>query len=260
VTRRATGLVGIAVVAAYVALATVSGHLSSLARGPLLDGRPGQQPYRWVSPPPSFVATNTAPSSATTNLALGPKGNLPLNLVTSDMQAILILAPGVIAPHGSDTKVRIDVTPVDPATLSSLGHSLSAFGNAYRVQGTYLPSKTPVSKLAPSKKLDVVLTYPVTPDLYSHKHEILYAPTGSTWLPLKSTDLLTLQQVEAQPAGMGYVVVGGTPGPSVVTSSPGVGSGGGTNTLAIALAVVAGAALLIGLGLVLRNGRTNRKP
>jgi hypothetical protein len=261
VTRRTTALVGVAVVAAYVASAAIAGHLSPLARGPLLDGGQSQQPYHWVHPPTSLASTNVAPSSATADVPLGPKGSRALpGLVTSDKQVILILAAGVIPPHGSDTQVRIDITPVDPATLSSLGGSLEPFGNAYRVTGTYLPSKTPVSKLAPSKKLDVVLAYPVTASLYAQKHKILFSPTGTDWLALKSTDLVIQQQVEGQPPGMGYVVVGGTPGPSVVTSSPGVGSGGGTNTLAIALAVVAGAALLIGLGLVLRNGRTNRKP
>ena len=71
-----------------------------------------------------------------------------------------------------------------------------------------------MSKLGHPLKLDVVLAYPVTANLYAHKHEILYAPTGAKWLALKSTDLISTQQIEAQPPGMGYVVVGGVPGPA----------------------------------------------
>jgi hypothetical protein len=256
VTRRTTAWVGAIVIAAYIASAAFAGHLSPLARGPLLDDGGIAQPYRWVTPPPEFAKTNVAPSSATTDLSIGPKGSQALpGLVTSDKQAILILPAGVIPPHGSDTQVRLDITPVDPATLSSLGGSLKPFGNAYRITASYLPSKAPVSKLAPVKKLDVVLEYPVTANLYAQKHKLLFSPTGATWLALKTTDLVAMQQVEGQPPGMGYVVVGGIPGPSIVTSAPGTGSGGGTNKVAIALGVVAGAALLIGLGLVLRNGR-----
>lgn len=251
-TRRTTVLVGVALIAAYVASAALAGHLSLLARGPLLDDSAPLQPYRWVNPPPDLAPTNVAPSSAAADLPLGPKGNQTLNLVTSDSQMILVLSAGVIPPHGSDTKARVDITPIDPATLSPIDHGLSAFGNAYQVTGTYLPSKTTVTTLHGT--LDVVLVYPVTANLFAHKHTVLFSPKASSWLPLKSTDLFSMQQVEAQPPGMGYVLVGGVKGPNPISPSP-VSNTGASSPLAISLMVGAAAALLVGFALVLRNSR-----
>ena len=248
--------VGIVVVAVYVASAAFAGHLSLLARGPLLDDSAPLQPYRWVNPPPELAPTNVAPSSATADLPLGPKGNQTLNLVTSDSQMILVLSAGVIPSHGADTKARVDITPIDPATLSPIDHGLSAFGNAYRVTGTYLPSKTAVTKLKGT--LDVVLVYPVTASLYAHQHQIVFSPTGKGWTSLKSTDLFSMQQVEAQPPGMGYVLVGGVKGPNPISPSP-VSTTGASSPLAISLMVGAAAALLVGFALVLRNSRRGGK-
>ena len=44
--RRAALVVGLLCATAYVGLATLSGHLSPLARGPLLDGIGPPQDYR----------------------------------------------------------------------------------------------------------------------------------------------------------------------------------------------------------------------
>ena len=255
-TRRTTVRVGIVVVAVYVASAALAGHLSLLARGPLLDDSAPLQPYRWVNPPPELAPTNVAPSSATADLPLGPKGNQTLNLVTSDSQMILVLSAGVIPPHGADTKARVDITPIDPATLSPIDHGLSAFGNAYRVTGTYLPSKTRGDQAEGHARRRPGLSRhrqplrPPTPDRSSADRQGLDLA--------EEHRLFSMQQVEAQPPGMGYVLVGGVKGPNPISPSP-VSTTGASSPLAISLMVGAAAALLVGFALVLRNSRRGGK-
>ena len=117
VSRRAARCARVAVVAAYVALAALSGHLSPLARGPLLDGIGPPQAYRWVSPPPDLASTNVAPSSLTRTLPLAPNGQsrrVPRDLGQPDHRGRC--PTGAIAPHGARHRAcRIDITPVDPA-------------------------------------------------------------------------------------------------------------------------------------------------
>ena len=254
--RRGAALTGVLVVAAYVTLAAVSGHLSPLSRGPLFDGAATIHPYPWVSPPPDLAPTNQAPTPGTGTMNLGPGGSETLNLQTADGIFILLLPAGTVPPHNHDTRVKINVTPLDPGTLAPLGHGLSPFGNAYRIEGTYLPSGDPVATT--KHKPDVVIEYPVTANLYAPAHTIYYAPNGTAWNGLKTTSLPALQQVEAVTPGLGYVVVGGVKGPNPITPSP-VNTGGSSSPLAIGLMVGAAAALLVGLALVLRSSRRGPK-
>ena len=75
--RRRLVLGGLAVAIAYAALAGLSGWLSPLARGPLLDGLGPPQPYRWVNPPPALASTNQPPSSAVFHVPLDANGSRP---------------------------------------------------------------------------------------------------------------------------------------------------------------------------------------
>jgi hypothetical protein len=254
VSHRPALAAGAVVVALYVLGAAWSGNLSPLARRPLFDALGPLQPYRWVAPPPQLASTNVAPSSIHTTVKVGPGGSKAVpGIVSSDSQITVILVAGLIPPHGSDTSVRLDIVPLDPSTLRPLADGLSAFGNVYRISGTYLPSKASVT--AVKHHLDVVLVYPVTASLFARRHEMQYAPVGGAWRARRSTELVSNQQVEALVPGMGDVVVGGKAGPVPVTTSPTTGGGGTTNTVAIGLMVAAGAALLVGLGLLLRNRR-----
>jgi hypothetical protein len=250
--RRAAAAAGVGIVAVYVLLAAVSGHLSPLARRPLLDGTGPLQAYRWVSPPPDLAPTNVAPDPLTFSLPLRADGVQGGGPSSKDGQITVIVATGAIAAHDTDTSVRFDVTPVDPGTLKEPGHGLAAFGNVYRIDATYLPSGSPVRTLAGS--LDVVLVYPITVTLHTAKHEIASSANGKLWTVRKGNDFVAAQQVEAVVPELGYVVVAGIPGPAPVIASP-VPSSSGSNVVALGLIVAAGCALLIGLGLVLRNRR-----
>ena len=240
----------LAVLIVYAALAAWSGRLSPLARGPLLDGLGPPQAYRWVSPPPDLAAPNVAPSNLTGSMPLTPKGVSGASFVSSDSQITVIVKDGAIAPHGHDTSVAFEATPVDPATLSPLEGNLEPFGNAYRIAFTYLPSKTRVTRLR--DPLDVLLIYPYTVTLHAASHGLYASRDGEAWTPSTSHDLLAAFQVEGPVPEPGYAVVGGIPTPAPVSTSP-TGGGSGTNAVATGLFVVAGVALLVGIGLVLRG-------
>jgi hypothetical protein len=250
--QRTAAVAGIAIVAVYVLLASVSGRLSPLARRPLLDGLGQLRPYQWVNPPPDLASTNIAPGGLTLTLPLTAKGIQGGSQSSGDKQVSLIASNGIIGPHGADTSVRFDAAPVDPATLSKLGTGLAAFGNAYRIQATYLPSHTPVKAL--TSPLDVILIYPITVTLTTAKHEMATSPDGKRWTVRKGNDFVTSQEVETPVPLLGYVVVAGIPGtvPVIVTQVP---SSSGSRAVALGLIVAAGCALLVGLGLVLRNRR-----
>ena len=250
--RRGAAAAGVGVVAVYLVLAGVSGRLSPLARRPLLDGLTPLQAYRWVSPPPDLAPTNLAPSALSFSMPLGPQGVQGQGPSSGDAQITVIVGDGAVGPHGADTSVRVDVTPVDPATLKKLGSGLAAFGNAYRIEATYVPSDTPVRAL--TRPLDVILTYPVTVTLHTATHQIESSPDGKRWTARKGNDFAVSQQVEAPVPALGYVVVAGIPGPAPVIVTP-VPSGSGSKAVALGLIVAAGCALIVGLGLVFRNRR-----
>jgi hypothetical protein len=97
VSRRAAVVTGLLCVTVYAVLAALSGHLSPLARGPLLDGIGPPQDYRWVSPPPDLAATNQPPSSGVFPIVLDPNGSRPATPVTSDNQVTVIVPQGAFA-------------------------------------------------------------------------------------------------------------------------------------------------------------------
>src|SRR5436190_20048549 len=131
VSRRTIVATGIAIVGLYAALAVISGRLSPLARGPLLDGIGPPQPYRWVNPPPDLASANLPPSSGTFHVPLDPNGSRGEVFVTSDNQVTVIVPKGAFDAKVGQIEVTLSVTPLDPATLPSPGRKLTIFGNAY---------------------------------------------------------------------------------------------------------------------------------
>ena len=242
--RRRVAAAGILLIGAYAGLAAISGHLSPLARRPLLDGL-GPLPYRWVNPPPELASTNQPPSSVSQSLTLTPTGVKGEVVITPDKQAIVILPDDAIPPHGDDKTVKMTVDPIDPATLAPPGDDLAFFGNAYRISATYEPSGTPVKR---ADGVDVSLVFPTGISLHASSHEILWSGTGEAWRPLDTND--STQQAEAVVPGLGYQIVAGVPSANPVSPS---GGSSGRSTLAVGLIVGAICALLVGIGLLLRS-------
>jgi hypothetical protein len=253
VVRRKAIVAGLVCVTVYAALAAMSGHLSPLANGPLLDGIGPPQPYRWVNPPPDLAATNQPPSSGVFHVPLDPNGSRPEVFVTSDNQITIVVPKGAFPTKAGEIEIVLKVTPLDPATLASPGANLTIFGNAYRLQATYQPSGARVDLKLP---LDAILLYPVTPNLHASIHKLYTSPDGKTWTAQEGSDSLAQQQAEGPMPALGYVMVAGAPGASTVT--PAGGSGGGSGSTAIVLIVLAACVGLIGLGLIVR-GRGSRE-
>lgn len=242
--------VGFVVAAVYVGLAVWSGHLSPLARGPLLDGL-GPINYRWVNPPPPLASTNQQPASGTFSLKIGPDGVQGQVVFTADNQATVIVASGSIPPRGRDTSIELTVDPLDAGVLDTPPDGLTAFGNAYQLEATYQPSGKPIGSI--SEPLDVILVYPSTAELHATTHELLYSADGNGWERIDSTDSLQQQQAEGNVPGFGYVVVAGEL--SSLAPSTGDEGDGNSTTLAIMMLVIAGCILLIGVALLLRSRR-----
>jgi hypothetical protein len=241
-------VVAVAAVSLYVGLAALSGHLSPTTRGPLLDGLGPAQPYKWVNPPTSLAPTNQPPSVGTF-VAKFVGGTLHGRVfVTADGQATVIVPNGAFTPHGDDDAVVLTLTPVDPGTLGALPDGKVAFGNAYRLSAAYRPSGAAAPTLA--APLDLVLLYPVTPNLHSATHSIYASTDGRQWGAVKGTDTASVQQVEGKTQQLGYAVAAGTPAPSPPPTSAGSGGGGSTPIIVIAVAL---SVLLVGIGFLLRS-------
>jgi hypothetical protein len=252
VSRRRALAGGIAAVLAYAALAALSGWLSPLARGPLLDGLGPAQPYRWVSPPPALASTNQPPSSGSFHVPLDSNGSRPEVFVTSDNQITIIVPAKVFALKPGQIEVLLSVKPVDPAKLSPPGGGLSSFGNAYQLTAAYQPSGDAVDLSLP---IEIVLVYPVTLKLHATRHQIATSPTGKAWTPQNGTDSTAQQQTEGPMTALGYAMVVGkqTPRSASPSAAP---STGGRSSLTLILLVAAVCVGLVGLGLIFRSRRS----
>lgn len=146
--RRAT--TGLAVSAVYLAVVAVSFRSGLVPVRPLYEGTSPPPPYRWVAPPPDLAATNKKPDSGTATFGFDKRGSIAFNAYTGDAQAAVIFPPGAIKRHGSDSKFRADVKPLDPAGLGAPPKGTEYDGNAYEFAAVYLPSGDPVELTAPN--------------------------------------------------------------------------------------------------------------
>ena len=252
VSQRTILAAGAVVVVVYVALAGLSGSLSPLARGPLLDGIGPPQAYNWVNPPPDLAPTNQQPSSGVFHVPLDANGSRPEVFVTSDNQVTVVVPAKAFDLKAGQIEVTLSVTPLDPAKLSSPGKALTIFGNAYRLKAAYQPSGDPVSLASP---LDLVLIYPVTTNLHAATHELYTTVDGKSWTKQEGSDSLAQQQAEGPMPSLGDVLVAGDAGASNTPAS--TSSGGSKTSTFIVLIVLAACIGLIGVGLIVR-GRGGR--
>jgi len=190
----------------YLALAALSGHLSILARRPLLDGFSNQVPYRWVNPPPQHRAGNQPPLSGRFNLSLNPgSGSQPGVFSTRDLQVSVVFSQGSFPATPGQQSVSGTMTPLDPARYGAAPAGLAIAGNVYALKATDQPSGQPVTGLSASTQL--ALAYPAAPNPSTLAHVILFSPSGRDWKALKSTDS-PAQQVSANITALGFFAVG----------------------------------------------------
>jgi hypothetical protein len=248
VRSRALGA-GLAVVLAYAATAVLSGHLSPLSRGPLLDGLAPPTAYRWVRPPPELAATNQEPTPGTFTVELGNGGSKTAVFTTDDAQVTVILPEGSFADAEGQRSVEVTVEPL-PGAIAHPDDPLHVVGNVYLVEATYQPSGD-AARLANVATL--VIVYPLLANDHG-SHSIIWSRSGEGWKALDTDDLPSIQQAGADIDELGYLSVAGQP------ASPTAGSGtsGGGSSVAT-IAIVAGLIVLAGVAAVLlRRGSTPR--
>lgn len=247
--RGAAAATGIAVAAIYVLSAAWSGHLSPLARRPILDGVAPSVPYRWAEPPPELASTNLAPASGAFRVELGNRGSVTKVFTTDDAQVTVILSARAFPPSEDQRSIEITIAPLGASEVSLPGRPLQILGNVYRIEATYVPSGDAAGLRSDAR---IVLVYPFSTTL--HRHEVVVSTDGEAWTAVDTNDLPSIQQADGVTSTLGYVAIAGSPGSP---APPPAGAGGGSN--AATIAIVAGLAVLtIGTVIALRPRKGDR--
>jgi hypothetical protein len=247
--RRSRIGLAVAVVAGYLASAVVSGHLSPLARHPVLDGFGTPQAYRWVNPPPDQAASNQKPGSASTTLRLadGASGYV----FTPDGQAALIVGKRTFQGKGAagQTGVLITISPLDPRTLGKLPPHLESSGNAYRVKTSFQPSGQAISAF--TAPVTLLLIYPAiaSSGIRPPPRTILWSKAGASWTKLPTQDSHQGLQAVATIRAPGTFLVATAPIPAAATTNSRL------RLLAIGIMVGLAVFVLAGIAYVLRTRR-----
>jgi hypothetical protein len=264
--RRAMAL-GLAVGLAYVVAVAVGTRGMFGPRAPLLDGIAPPVAYRWVSPPPALAAGNKPPQPEQHfTVSLGAHGSKAEVLSTQDLQAVLVLTPGAIAPKAGASSVDVTVTALAPATLGPPPSGLTIAGNVYRFTAQYAGDGSAELRHA----AQLALEYPAIASAGHVTHTLIWSADGRGWQKLTTQDNRQGQIAGGRVTALGYVAVvvprSEADGllPSVSPSSGGGhgaggagGAGGGGFPL---VAVIAAAAAIVVLaGAILLRRRTSRR-
>jgi hypothetical protein len=210
--RRRALAAGLLAAALYASGAAFSGHLSPLARRPLLDGLAPPTPYRWVEPPVELAATNEPPTPGRFKIRLGPEGSRTSVMTTDDAQVTWIAPKGAFAFVEGQRAVEVTIEPLAPSAASDPEPPLEIAGNVYLLEAAYRPSGDPAPL---AKDSTIILLYPLLSNDHGG-HAVLASETGSEWTALETSDLPSIQQADAELDVVGHVAVArtGSPNPS----------------------------------------------
>lgn len=236
--RRFVPLTAVVVVAAYLALASLSFD-QGLPIRPVYDGTAPPQSYKWVNPPPGQEEGNEKPEPTNGRIGLDDKGVKNGTIATPDGQFVLTIQEGSIPPKAGQNSVKVDITPLDPNTLGDPPKDLSYDGNAYRVTAVYLPSNEPVSIDAETCPIEAQPKRCATLVVrYAFGSTALYRRTGKTWtaVPLAQAIPSSLQIFGDTPE-LGTFVPAGP-----FTHSGGGGNGARTYIIVLVSTIVVAAA------------------
>jgi hypothetical protein len=242
--------VGLGVAVVYMATAWFSGHLSPLARLPLLDGLIPPAPYRWVDPPADLAPTNVEPVSETSEVELGNRGSVTAILSTDDAQVTVVLPRGAFPEARRQRGVRVRIEPLAADEVEPPDPPQRILGNAYRLRANYVPSGEPAPLEIDAR---VVLVYPFFPTDHG-EHAVIASADGETWSAVETNDFRSIQQADGPIETLGYVAVAQTG--TTPTPTPGAENGADVATIAIVVGLVA---LAAGAAFALRpSGRNGR--
>jgi hypothetical protein len=221
----------------YVVVVVATTRLSSQPVLPLFDGFAPPTAYAWVNPPPERAGDNVAPKSAEREFPLDAEGSQAANVATDDAQAIVGLDKGSVPARPPDTGVMVKVTPVDAATLGPLPPGQRVLSNAYQVSLNYVPSQTPVTRLAVDGTLALTAA--------DNGDRLLYSADGQTWQELEFRTYGTDHGLFTDLQAPGWFVVATTGGAAA-------GGDGGSDALRGVLLTLAAIVPIVGALLVVR--------
>ncbi|MGI8808953.1 MAG: hypothetical protein ACR2KK_14155 [Acidimicrobiales bacterium] len=222
----------------YVVVALVTDQLSSRPVLPLFDGFAPPAPYQWVNPPPERAGDNVAPQPVEREFALAPDGAPASSATTDDAQAIVGLDKGSVPASAGDTAVVVRLVPTDAGTLGPLPPGLRAVSNAYKVELRYVPSQTPLTRLAVKGTLALTATGP--------GDRLLHSTDGRTWQERAFRPFGQDHGLFTELEDVGWFVVASSARPSST------GDGAGSNAVRGFLLVLLGVAPIVGAILVVR--------
>jgi hypothetical protein len=247
--RRRSVRAGVGLAALYAAVVVATGLLAGHPVRPLFDGAGATTPYRWIKPPWYVGSANIKPQAGHTDIAFDNGASPLIGVNSPDSQIILNLPRGALPPHGADTAVRANFTPLDPKKLARPPAGMRADGNAYRVEMTYLPSGQPVPTTTQSGNVIMVV-----PD---EAEKMLYSVDGKSWDELPTHMLGDPTTVGSAFNKAGYYLVGTT-----LPEFKNPNQGNNTKRVAGIVLVVVAAALLLGyvVPTMLRRSRAAQAP
>jgi hypothetical protein len=243
---------GLVAAALYASGAAFSGHLSPLARRPLLDGLAPPTPYRWIEPPVELVPTNEPPTPGRFKIRLGPEGSRTSVMTTDDAQVTWIAPKGAFAFVEGQRAVEITIEPLAPSAVAEPEPPLEIAGNVYLLEATYRPSGDPAPL---AKDSTIILVYPLLSNDHGG-HAVIASETRDEWVALETSDLPSIQQADAELDVVGYVAVARTGSPSPSPAASEGGSPVGTILVSSAIAVLT----FVAVYLIFGARRPSRRP
>ena len=226
---------------ALLALAVMAYAIAAWSVAPgFYDGIAPPQPYRWVSPPPQFRASNQPPLPGHGTVKVGTNGVVdPGSIFTQDGQASLSFIPGAFAAPADRAPVSVDIRPV--ATFPDPG-GLHVATNVYCF--------TSSSPLASGKEALVTLQFsdqlPAPSDVYGYQ-------TGGSWARIGSTGASAPFFIAARVTYMGCFA-GAYPANARQTAAGTHVGGGQTLPILVALAILVVALAGVPLAVLRRRG------
>lgn len=214
---------------------------------PLFEGVGPAPPYRWVSPPKQFEATNVQPIAVTQIIPVGATGSPATGVATPEGQLVLGLAAGTFLPS-SGRDVLMQLAPKDPRHLGAVPPGLFADGNAYLVTAIYHPGSSVIT--AAAKTVDAVIETPAP------ARTVLLSVDGRTWTPIPTHHIPGRAAVATTFVRFGYLLAAAD-----VPVNPRASSSSGSDT--VLLPVLLGFAALVAVTAAIlwrRRGGTPASP
>jgi hypothetical protein len=168
-------------------------------------------------------------------------------LSTRDDQFFVAFSEGAVRSSPGQTRVRVQVTPVDPAALGPRPQGLQAVGKAYRLQVSYAPSGRPVESFAGEVKAG--FSYSLAASTSLGDLSLVYSRDGRSWTRLETAAAPSVREATGRIAGPGYLLLATSPAAAVIGDTP------GARLRLLALALGAGLVLVVVVVLLRRRTR-----